>query len=161
MENRLKEWEIRLNAAQTGHYVSSERYHRVNNLLGLPLVIISSFVSAFLFFDQSGLHYDVEVFLKAGGVAVAILASLQTFLRPSEKSEMHRIKAAKYGSLKRKVELFVSQEHSSDEYYRFSKDLMIEWNAIAEDSLVTPHSIRKKIKKVLADDLHRANEPNE
>ncbi|MCB1065504.1 MAG: SLATT domain-containing protein [Verrucomicrobiae bacterium] len=153
MNATLQQWEVRLTSAQTGHYVASERYSRLNNLLGMPLVILSSFVSAFLFADQS--NSVISLFLKCAGIAVALLASIQTFVRPAEKAELHRVKATKYGSLKRKVETFLATEKSEEDLLSFFKVLVAEWNAIAEDSPVTPHRIRQEIKKVIGEDLHR------
>lgn len=153
MKTKFEEWEIRLNVAQAGHYIACEKYQKINNLLGIPLVILSSFVSAFLFFDQPSSH--ISLFLKIAGVVVVILASVQTFIRPSEKSEMHRVKATKYGSLKRKIELINSQPSLPGESPFIAKELITEWNSIAEDSPVTPRRIRKQIQKLIDDDLHK------
>jgi len=155
MDNKLNEWKERLNEAQTGHYAASEKFSRINNLLGLPLVILSSFVSAFLFFDQN--TYYLSVFLKVAGLLVAVLASIQTFIRPSEKSEQHRFKATKYGGLKRKVEIFLikhqeQESPKSQEFFDFCKEVVMEWNSIAEDSPVTPQHIRDKAKVISDND---------
>jgi len=153
MKEKLEEWEVRLNGAQAGHYMSCEKYQRLNNLLGIPLVILSSFVSAFLFFEN--VNWYISLFLKISGVIVVILASLQTFIRPSEKAEMHRVKASKYGSLKRKVEVAIKQSHNSEESQDLMTPLLFEWNTLAEDAPVTPHNIRKKIKEIIKEDFYK------
>ncbi len=153
MKEKLEEWEVRLNGAQAGHYMSCEKYQRLNNVLGIPLVILSSFVSAFLFFDN--VNFFISLFLKISGVIVVILASLQTFIRPSEKAEMHRVKASKYGSLKRKVEVAVKQSLNTDESLDLITQLISEWNIIAEDAPVTSHNIRKKIQDIIDDDFYK------
>jgi hypothetical protein len=153
MTKRIQEWETRLNVAQVGHYAAAERYLRLSAVLGMPLVVLSSFVSAFLFLNQPSALLDV--LLRTGGVLVAVLASVQAFVRPAEKAELHRIKATKYGGLKRKVEVFLFQQAPPEEFLRFSKELMTEWDAIAEDSPTTPNRIRKRIKSIIDMDLHR------
>ena len=147
MNAKVREWEVRLGASQVVHYAAAERYLRLNAVLGMPMVILSSFVSALLFFDQA--HSTVDVFLKAGGILVAVLASIQAFVRPAEKAELHRIKATKYGGLKRKTEIYLCQEPSPERFQIFSKELMTEWDAIAEDSPTTPDKMRKRIKEIL------------
>ena len=153
MEDKAKEWEVRLNLAQAGHYAASEKYMFINNILGVPLVVLSSFVSAFLFFDQPGAQEWINLALKISGLIVAILASLQTFMRPAEKAEMHRVKATKYGGLKRKIEQFLCQGASESDWPIFSKEVITEWNGIADDSPVTPQSLRKKVKSIITTDF--------
>ncbi|MEX5683054.1 SLATT domain-containing protein [Pseudomonas silesiensis] len=147
MEQKLTEWESRLNMAQAGHYIVSERYLQLNLLFSVPLVFLSVVVGSFLFF-QSAPDEATSVLLKDAAIAVAILSPLQTLIRPSEKAEMHRVKASRYGCLKRKIEFFSLNNDRGAEWASFSKEIMYEWNSVAEDSPLTPDSARKKIKKL-------------
>jgi len=151
INQRLKKWEIRLYTAQTGHYIASEKYQNIHTIIGLPLVILSTFVSAFLFFNSDVFWH--ALFLKISGLVVAIFASIQTFLRPAEKAEMHRSKATKYGKLKRSIELFRNSQFDEDQFQKFCQNFTFEWNAIAEDAPVTAQSIRNKVNLLLTEEF--------
>lgn len=142
MKPTLTRWSTRLNLAQAGHYAATERYHRIDNIVGIPLIVLSTFVSVFLFLDNP--NYILDIIIKISGVLVAILASVQTYIKPSEKAQMHRVKASKYGSLKREIDSFLILATNEDDANAFIKNLVSRWNAIADDAPVTPDSIRKK-----------------
>lgn len=144
----LVNWKIRLNKAQIGHYISTERYGRLHYLLGVPLVGVSAFVSASLFLDHDQIPQylrNVVVFLS---ITTTIIASLQTFLRLGEKSELHRAKAAKYGNLKRTVESFLAIDHTEEEVKIFLEKVDTEWSHITDDAPVTLRSIRKEVSNI-------------
>jgi len=152
INQRIKKWEIRLNAAQTGHYIASEKFQNIHIIIGLPLVVLSTFVSAFLFFDSEVFWHTI--FLKISGLVVALFASIQTFIRPAEKAEMHRSKATKYGKLKRDIEIFRNSQFDEDhQFQKFCQNFIFEWNAIAEDAPLTKKSIRKKVNKLLSEEF--------
>lgn len=147
IDQKLKEWEARLGAAQTGHYIMSERNLAYNFLIALPLVCLSVVVASFVFF-QAAPEDTSALLLKIAAIIVAVLSSLQILIRPSEKAEQHRVKASRYGCLKRKIEIYALNTTRDTEWPVFSKEIMYEWNSIAEDSPLTPNSARKKIKKL-------------
>lgn len=151
MDPIIKNWNKRLTHAQTGHYITSERYITINRLIGIPLVVFSTFVSAFLFFERNDPIEHFSVLMKVLGILVALLASLQTLMRPTEKAEAHRSCAVKYGNLKRKLEQFSATKTNPDDWKEFSKEIMIEWCGIADNAPTTPQSLRKKVDKIIAD----------
>ncbi|TSD78966.1 SLATT domain-containing protein [Pseudomonas sp. KBS0710] len=147
IERKLKEWEARLNAAQTGHFIMAERYLWWNFFIAMPLVTFSVIVVSFVFF-QAPPEDMWSISLKVAAIAVTILSSLQILIRPSEKAEQHRTKASRYGCLKRKIEMLSLKSNLTAEWESTTKELMHEWNSIAEDSPLTPNYARKKIKKL-------------
>lgn len=147
LERKLKEWETRLNAAQTGHYIMAERYQWCNFFIAMPVVILSVIVASFIFYQPT----PEDIFatpLKWVAIAVTVLSSLQILIRPSEKAEQHRTKASRYGSLKRKLEITSLKNNLDTEWENLSKELTYEWNSVAEDSPLTPNYARKKIKRL-------------
>lgn len=150
LKKTLLDWKMRLNKAQIGHYISTERYGRFHYILGVPLVGTSAFVSASLFLDHnqiSQLLRNIVIFLS---IATTIIASLQTFLRFGEKSELHRAKASKYGTLKRNVERFLAINHTDEEIKIFLEKIDTEWSHITADAPVTARSIRKEVTDILS-----------
>lgn len=88
--------------------------------------------------------------MKILGILVALLASLQTLMRPTEKAEAHRTCAVKYGNLKRKLEQFSATKVDPKDWDSFSKEIMIEWCGVAENAPTTPQRLRKKVDKIIA-----------
>jgi hypothetical protein len=150
----LESWKFRLNYAQTGHYARSERHLKINEYLGIVLVIVSAFVSCFLFFDaQNKASPDVKMYVAVAGILATVLASLQTFLRPGEKAELHRAKAARYGSLKRQVEIQIARGFDDvSKAINFIELIGVRWDHISDDAPVTPQSVRKRIAKLMEED---------
>lgn len=149
MDTMIKQWCDRLVVAQTGHYIASERYILINRFIGIPLVVSSTFVSAFLFFETDTFSDELSFTMKVLSILVALLASLQTLMRPTEKAEAHRSCASKYGSLKRRIERFSAVEYTPDEWAAFSKEIVIEWSGVADNAPTTPQRLRKKANAIL------------
>lgn len=149
MIDTINDWNKRLTIAQTGHYITSERYILINRFVGIPLVTSSTFVSAFLFFDSTGFSDRLSILMKLLSILVALLASLQTLMRPTEKAEAHRSCAARYGNLKRKIEQFSAAGSAIDDWKNFSKEITIEWAGISENAPTTPQRIRKKANSII------------
>lgn len=157
-ESKLREWKNRLDVAQAGHYRQSEIYAVFNLIIGVPLVVLSSFVSTVLFIDPTvdPTAHTVDLCARVAGALVAVIASIQTFVRPVEKAEQHRSKAAKYGSLKRKLEFFAarkSQDQNLEE--EFLQNFETSWDSIAEDSPTTPWWVRKTLSPSFDSDSYK------
>lgn len=149
LTHQLAIWEIRLNKAQIGHYIATERFLFLHRILGVPLVALSTFVSISLFLDFSQ-NNGLKFMIIGSSVLTSVLASLLTFLKPSELADSHRAKTAKYGSLKRKIEAFIALESASkNQINSFLQDLQMQWDNVAEDAPVTPKSVRDEISKLI------------
>lgn len=123
----------------------AERYLWWNFFIAMPLVALSVIVASFIFF-QAPPEDMRAISLKIAAIVVTVLSSLQILIRPSEKAEQHRTKASRYGCLKRKIELLSLKSNTDDDWKDMAKELMHEWNSIAEDSPLTPNYARKKVK---------------
>lgn len=149
-----QQWMARLAHAQSGHYAVSERSTRVNEWVAISIVLLSAFVSCTIFIDSYGTTIPGLKFW--GGIAAimtSILAGYQGFKRPAEKAELHRVEAARYGALRRAVELQVASGFEDRAEARaFFREVKKEWDDIANDAPVTPQAIRKRIRSVLDQD---------
>lgn len=102
----LEDWHRRTTRAQFGHQIEAERTRRWTLLLGIPVVIFTTVVGTGSFAainDSTTNAWKVA----AGVISIlaAILASVQTFLGFAERSDRHRIAAARYASTRRSIEL--------------------------------------------------------
>jgi hypothetical protein len=141
IEDLLREWLARLTAAQISHYTIASKYKKVHYCLGIPLFCFSTFITFFLLADMETQPFlkNLVIFLS---ILSALIASLITFLRPSDLAEKHRSEATKYGSLKRAVETALATEfHSNEEAISFVKDIADHWGKVTADAPVAPRNV--------------------
>lgn len=101
----LQTWLKRVRESSFSHYAAEERYSKLHYYLGVPAALFAAIVGTSVF---TSLDSDVEVRIKILigfiSVATAVLASLQTFMRFSERAELHRKTAIGYASIRRAIE---------------------------------------------------------
>ena len=95
---------------QLSHYEAAKPLSSLNNKLGIPVVILTTFVGTTVF---ATVEKEASGWLKiiVGLISVlsAVLASLQTFLQFSERAEKHRSTAARAGALRREIEQYFAE----------------------------------------------------
>lgn len=82
-----------------GHYNAAARWARYHLYLGLPSALIAAVAGAAAFKNQPEI---------AGGLALlsTALTTVLTFLKPSERSELHKTAAGHYHTLRNQTRLF-------------------------------------------------------
>jgi hypothetical protein len=82
-----------------GHYNAAARWSRYHLCLGLPSALIAAVAGAAAFKNQPEI---------AGGLALlsTALTTVLTFLKPSERSELHKTAAGHYHALRNQARLF-------------------------------------------------------
>jgi hypothetical protein len=105
----IEEWHAGIRINVLAHYECSKLFDRYHRLLGYPTVILSALAgTAFV----SSLT-DSNVWWARGvaillSLAVTVFASLQTFLRFSERAEKHKAAATEFGKLRRELEQIIA-----------------------------------------------------
>lgn len=99
-------WIRRARESQIRHYTMADRLTRYGRRLGLAVIGITAATgtSAFLSLVATGVSPGVRVAIGMTSLSAAVLASLQTFLRYSERAELHRRAGAQYGAVRRRLE---------------------------------------------------------
>ncbi|WP_321798141.1 SLATT domain-containing protein [Caballeronia sp. J97] len=99
-------WIRRARESQVRHYTMADRLTRCGRRLGLAVIGITAATgtSAFLSLVATVVSPDVRVVIGMTSLSAAVLASLQTFLRYSERAELHRRAGAQYGAVRRRLE---------------------------------------------------------
>jgi hypothetical protein len=135
----LEEWKKRIRNAQKAHYKDAEKLKRNKMLLGLPTVILTTVVGTSVFAsinqssDYDNTYYPIVVGILS--ITAAILASLQTFLNYSEKSEKHLNAARKLSSLKKEVQQnLITLEKSDEVYNEFILYVRTKWDEIINEA---------------------------
>jgi len=82
-----------------GHYNAAARWSRYHMLIGLPAALLAAIAGAAAFRDQPEW---------AGSLALVstALTTVLTFLKPSERAEMHKAVAGQYQSLRNQARIF-------------------------------------------------------
>jgi len=92
------------------HFNAGTRWASYNYFLGLPAVILSALAGTAFFNDMPEIAGLMSV-------AVAVLTSLMTFLKPSERASAHKGSGDQYLSLRNDARVFreIKIEHTCDE----------------------------------------------
>lgn len=101
-----------------GHYNAAARWARYHLCLGLPSAVIAAFGGAAVLND-----------LPEAAVGLALLSSalttVLTFLKPSERSEMHKTAAVQYHSLRNRMRLLREIEFADGIEVRTAKERLL------------------------------------
>ncbi|MGY6274225.1 SLATT domain-containing protein [Methylomonas sp. MgM2] len=96
----LKAWRDQLGAMMRTHFYLSSKIRRLNYILGVPIIISAIVVASYIFFSiNQDVGFRVKMLFGLMTLLMAILASLQTFLKYSEQAENHRNASARYQAL--------------------------------------------------------------
>lgn len=100
-------WLRRAREAQFSHYGAARRLGNYGRIFGVPVIIITAIVgaSAFASILFQTVPFAAKMIAGLCSLVATVLSSLQTFFKFSERSEKHRIFAAKFGSVRRELEV--------------------------------------------------------
>lgn len=144
LNSLLENWLRRARECQFGHYAAATVLARRNYWLGIPVVILTSLVGTSVFVT---LQHEVDIRIKVAtgllSVLAAVLASLQTFLRTSEKAEKHRSSGALYGALAREIEQELNFPSKQGEQTEFLNGLRTQMDALAKEAPEIPAYVWK------------------
>jgi hypothetical protein len=104
-QNLLHVWMTNSKRAMIAHYESANWFSRLNYFFGIPVVALSTIVGTSVFATlQKQVAPSIQLAVGMISVLAAVLASLQTFLRFSDRSTKHHAAASDYESVKRQIQ---------------------------------------------------------
>lgn len=142
LEKLSASWLNQALVSKTLHYASHQRYIRLHYALGIPVVVVTATIGTAIFASLGNASDNrLQIFSGSISIVAAVLAALQTFLRCSERSEQHRMAAARYGIIAREIEYTLALSCSQ----RGDPSTIVErWRAnfesLAEQSPTIPHT---------------------
>ena len=147
-EELVLAWIRRTRESQFAHYEQATKFRRASTLLGIPVIVITAIVGTTVFssISQTTTSNNVKIFVGLLSVLASVLASLQTFMKLSERSEQHRIFGAKYGGIRRKLEQIYASRESQAITTQLLEYLNTDLNALAEEAPDIPVKAFKKIQ---------------
>jgi hypothetical protein len=106
------------------HYAMAQSLERRHKLLGVPVIVTTTLVSAAIFSTleaQAALGWKIATGLVS--VTASVLAALQTFFNFADQAERHQLSARGYSQVRRRCELFDLRYRLDSEYDDALRDL--------------------------------------
>jgi hypothetical protein len=138
----LKAWRNELGSMMRMHCALSAKIRLMNYLLGVPIIVFAMLVASYIFFT---INQDTGFWVKMSfgllTLLMAILASLQTFLKYSEQAGNHRNASVRYQALFNGVDqLLVIPPKDDAALGEWCDKLRERWDAL---NLEAPNITRK------------------
>lgn len=130
----LLKWRARTKRSQSAHSYSVIRYSRYHLILGILLILLATASTVLIFANNIPIKWLSPVV----GISAALLAYLQTFLQLSEKANIHRDTARRYGSLKKEIEYLLDFKSEAEDLDQRVDQLRIRGDEI---SATAPHAL--------------------
>ena len=141
-------------AKKDAHYNCSIFYHRLDKLIGLPQVIISSILSTSTF-SQASTNINssnLSWFVASTSLTLTILTAVSRFCDFGSRKDVHKRISVFYGKLERHIKVHISDniDDNSNLYVHCTE----EYNKIREDApllsnLYKEHTYEECLKKVV------------
>jgi hypothetical protein len=149
-EDLLRSWHRRLRETQFCHYEATKPLAHANYWLGVPVVVLTTFVGTSVFATlEKRVEPRIMILIGMLSVGAAVLASLQTFLRLSERAEKHRTVAARAGSVRREIEQLLAIQSNETVTQEKLDRLREEIDKIAEDAPSVSDKTWARAKRLL------------
>lgn len=138
----LKTWRDELGAMMRTHYLLSAKIRLLNYVLGVPAIIIAMLVASYIFFTiNQDAGFWVKMLFGLLTLLMAILTSLQTFLKYSEQAGNHRNASTRYQALFNEIDqLLVIPPKDEAALGEWCNKLRERWDAL---NLEAPSTVRK------------------
>jgi len=146
-EALLTDWFRRARESQFIHYECGIWFSRLNYFLGIPTIILTTAVGTAVFASlETSATGTQRIIVGLVSIIAAVLASLQTFLRFSERAENHRATGSGYGAVRRSLEFLKTFPPSNEETLKKAfEEIKIQMDELAREAPEVPSRIKKKL----------------
>lgn len=141
-DDLIRTWHYRICRIQFAHYDAATHFERLNLILGIPVILLTTAVGTTIFSTLTESHSTrTQLYVGLLSVLAAVLASLQTFLRFAERAEKHRACGARYAGLKTELEVVQALPREPSEMREFLESFCARWAALHGESPTIPDRI--------------------
>jgi len=148
-EDLVLAWLRRSREAQLCHYEMSTKLSMQNLVMGVPVIMITALVgtSAFASILSELIPIWAKIAVGFTSLLAAVISSLQTFFKFSERSEQHKTFAAKFGAVRRELEVLHVSGNAFQEpsYVNVLRDKL---DRLAEEAPAIPPRIFSHIQDI-------------
>lgn len=141
----VSDWFRRARESQHVHYACGDHFSRRHVWFGVPTIALTTIVGTAVFASlatEAGVALKILVGMTS--IVAAVLASLQTFLRYSDRAEKHKTAAAGYSAVRRRLELLTTfPPETADQWRESLEDIRVELDELAQTVPEVPEKIHK------------------
>ncbi len=150
-ETLVIDWFKRVRENQFKHYACGNYFSKLNYMLGIPTIILSTMVgtAVFVSLDNQAIG-NYKIVIGVVSMLASVLAALHTFLGFSQRADKHRLTATGYASVRRELELI--KTFPIEDSVGLSKKLetiKIQIDHLAKSAEEVPKSVWLKNKREL------------
>jgi hypothetical protein len=130
------------------HYEMANVLARRGQFLGVPVILITALIGTSIFATITAQVIPTQAKVIVGLVSViaAVLASLQTFYKYSERAEKHRMFGARFGSVRRELEMLYAEDQMLDDLKRL-ETLCGKLDRLAEEAPHVPAKVFLQVQR--------------
>jgi hypothetical protein len=141
-------WLRRARESQMAHYEMANTLASRERWLGVPVILITTIIGTSVFASLTATAIAPEAKIAVGllSVLAAVMSGLQTFFKYSERAEKHRATAARFGAIRRKLEVIYAENAETEEPH-YLASLREELDRLGEDAPHIPVAVFAKIQK--------------
>lgn len=154
-QKMLLDWMRKIHQLEYAHTYESLKWNRTHSIIGLSAFFLSLIIA--FSFRFPGIELETyknlpfflrqNFFVALGSTIVALLTGIQTFLKPSQQSELHKKTAMNYEKLRHRIELVLTGEYEKWELEKRIEMLKSEWENL--DAInVSPSNFEKGKERV-------------
>jgi hypothetical protein len=147
----LEQWLNAARIAHIGHSRAAAQYSRMHLYIGLPVTVLAAAVGSSVFASVSTTEVWWAVSVTGvASIAAAILSALQTFLNYSERAAVHAAAAAKFGALRRRIEVIIVSPFDQSRLVQEVQAVEEHWKTIDEGAPVLAQRYHDLALKIVA-----------
>ena len=159
----LRRWQRGTRVLQVAHILAANHSHRLNRLLGILVVMLTTIVGTSIFASiqlQTTIYAKIAVGLLS--LAAAVLSSLQLFLRYDDMADSHKDAFARYGELRRELEQYIAfSPNNLNDLSTSIERLRTRWDSTDKESPPLPQNLHDRaIKQIEAHDAKHKKHTN-
>ncbi len=141
-------WLRRARESQMAHYEMANILAARESWLGVPVILITTIIGTSVFASLTATTIAPEAKIIVGllSVLAAVMSSLQTFFKFSERAEKHRATAARFGTIRRKLEVVYAENVGIEERH-YVTAMREELDRLGEEAPHIPVAVFEKIQK--------------
>lgn len=141
-EALLRAWYKRVTLSSQSHYGTATGFALQNKIVGLFSILLSGVVGTSLLTTMSQGPADLRRIIQGiVSYGAAVLAGWQTFMKLTERAEMHRNYGASYGRLRRALEDALRRVHAGPLSEPEIKRITDTWDLLASHAPAIPNRI--------------------
>ena len=155
VEVLMTDWFRRARESQQIHYACANFFNSLHYYLGIPAILASTAVGTAVFasFQEEVVGYW-RVVVGLVSILAAALAALQTFLNSPKRADDHRVTAARYGGIRRTLEMLKTFPPDEANLRRELSGVKEAMDKLAETAPDVPARIKWRIDEKLKSAEH-------